>query len=496
MNVNNVPISMIVDSGASCNIINSDIPRKLVNNGAKCVQKKTKIYPYSSPAIISHHYIQGTISYNGIDVSTRLIVIDGEDSFLLGKDTAEELGVLRIEINAMNTESIINEYPNVTQKKLGKLQNMSVDLHIDISVPATIQKHYRIPFHLRSKVKAEIQRLLEEDIIEEVHGPTEWLSPVVVVPKPNSEYIRICVDMRKPNVAIQRTRHVTPTLDELISNMKNSKVFSKIDLKNGYHKLVLSPKSRRYITAFSTHMGLYQYKRLAFGTSSAAEVFQHIISSLINDIPGARNISDDIIIYGRNEISHNKSLHAVLKRLDENGLTINLSKCKFSVPEINFFGHKLSSKGLAPDPKKVEALKSFTRPKDIKQLRSFIGMANFSSRFIRNYSTLTASLRELMKKSTKWEWNDQHESSFQKVKDELRECTVMSFYDPHMHTTLVVDGSPFGLGAVLTQDGKPIAYASRSLTAVEQRYSQIEREVLAIVFGCEHFHMYLIGCKF
>ena len=101
-----------------------------------------------------------------------------------------------------------------------------------------------------------------------------------------------------------------------------------------------------------------------------------------------------------------------------------------------------------------------------------------------------------MKKSIKWEWNDQHEASFQKVKDELRECTAMSFYDTHMHTTLVVDGSPFGFGAVLTQDGKPIAYASRSLTALEQRYSQIEREALAIVFGYEHFHMYLIGGKF
>ena len=115
---------------------------------------------------------------------------------------------------------------------------------------------------------------------------------------------------------------------------------------------------------------------------------------------------------------------------------------------------------------------------------------------MRNYSTLPASLRELMKKGTKWEWNDQHEPSFQKVKDELRECTVMPFYDPHMHTTLVVDGRPFGLGAVLTQDGKPIAYASRSLTAVVKRYSQIEQEALAIVFGCEHFHMYLIGPKF
>ena len=162
-----------------------------------------RICPYSSPAIISHHYIQGTISYNGIDVSARLIVIDGENNFfLLGKDTAEELGVLRIEINAMNTESIINQYQSdFTQKKLGKLQNMSVDLHIYKYVPATIHKHYRIPCHLRFKVKAEIHRLVEEDTIEEVRGPTEWLSPVVVVSQPHSEDIHICVDMGKPNVA-------------------------------------------------------------------------------------------------------------------------------------------------------------------------------------------------------------------------------------------------------------------------------------------------------
>ena len=125
-------------------------------------------------------------------------------------------------------------------------------------------------------------------------------------------------------------------------------------------------------------MGLYQYKRLAFGISRAAEVLQHIISSLINGIPGTRNISGDIIIHGSNEISHNISLHTVLKRLDENVLTINLSKLKLSVPEINLFGHKFSSKGLAPDHKKVEAWKSFTRSKYVKQLRSLIGMANFS----------------------------------------------------------------------------------------------------------------------
>ena len=495
VNVNDVPINMIVDSGASCNIINSDIASKLMKRGAKCVQKKTKIYPYGSPVVTSDYYVEGTLTFNNETIDARLVVIEGDNKPLLGKQSAESLGVLKIEINSINSDNIVDKYPNITKKKLGRLENVNVKLHINESVPAVAHKHYRIPFHLRTKVKNELNRLLDEDIIEEVKGPTEWLSPVVVVPKPNSEDIRICVDIRKQNIAIQRTRHVTPTLDELLSNMNNSKVFSKIDLKNGYHQLVLCPESR-YITAFSTHMGLYQYKRLAFGINSAAEVFQHTISTLINDIPGARNISDDIIIYDDNKTSHDESLNMVLKRLDENGLTINLSKCEFAVPEIKFFSHKFSSKGLAPDPKKVDALKSFTPPEDGKQLRSFIGMASFSSRFINNYSTITAPLRELMKKSDKWEWTQEHQKSFQNVKDELRECTVMSFYDPKKPTTVVVDGSPFGLGAVLTQVDKPIAYASRFLTTVEQRYSQIELEALAIVFGCDHFHMYLIGCKF
>ena len=123
MNVNNVPVNMNVDSCANCRIINSDIHRKCVNNGAKSVEKKTRMYPYSSPAIISHHYIQGTISYKGIDVSATLIVIDGEIIFLMEKDATEELGVLRIEINDMNTESIMNQYPMSLRRNLETTEN-------------------------------------------------------------------------------------------------------------------------------------------------------------------------------------------------------------------------------------------------------------------------------------------------------------------------------------------------------------------------------------
>ena len=493
--VNDQPVSMIIDSGASCNLITPEIADNLIRHGAKRVSKETKIWPYGSPPIVSTYYLDATVNFREVQTRAKLLVVDSNASSLMGKSTAEELGVLKIMVNALSNDELFSAYPNVVNKKLGKLKDCEVKLHIDRTVPPVANKHYRIPFHLRDKVEEELQRLLRNDIIEEAHGPTEWLSSIVVVPKSNSQDVRICVDMRKPNQAIVRTRHITPTLDELIPVMNNAKIFSKIDLRNGYHQLLLHPESR-YITTFSTHVGLFRYKRLAFGINSASEIFQHVIWNLIHDIPGARNISDDIIIFGENQRAHDKAVHAVLKRLNDNGLTINVPKCKFSTNEIDFFGFKFSDKGLSADPKKVEALKAFKSPEDAKALRSFIGMATYSSRFIQNYSVITAPLRELLKKEVKWNWTEKCEEAFQDVKKQLSGDTVMAFYDPKKKPTVVVDGSPVGLGAILLQDNKPVAYASRSLTDAETRYSQIEREALAVVFGCEHFRMYLAGCMF
>ena len=479
VNILNQPIKMIVDSGASCNIIGETTANTLVKFGTKLVQHETKIFPYGSPPLISSSYIEANIEYNNTVVKGKLIVMNNNISSLLGKSTAEKLGVLKLLVNSLSSDSIENKYPQIISNSLGKLKNHNIKLHIDHSIPPVARKHYRIPFHLRSKVKDVIKRILKNDIIEPVENkcPTDWISPVIIVPKHNSSDIRICIDMRSANEAIKRTRHVTPTVDEIIASVNNCKVFSKIDLKMGYHQLQLDPECRN-ITTFSTQLGLYRYKRLAFGINSAADIFQYTIASLINDIKGVKNISDDIIVYGEDQKSHDLSLNKVLQRLNDNGLTINLLKCKFSVSEIEFFGFKFSEHGLSADPKKVEAVKSFPKPEDAKALRSFIGMATYSSRFIKNYSIITASLRELLKKGVKWNWTVNHDKAFQKLKSELSSETIMSYYDPNKPTTVMVDGSPVGLGAILVQDNRTIAYGSRALTPTESRYSQIEREAL------------------
>ena len=195
--------------------------------------------------------------------------------------------------------------------------------------------------HQRKALEDCLEYLVQEVIIEEAKGPTPWINPVVLVPK-SSGSVRLCVDMREANKAIERERHIMPTLDEVIHDLNGAKVFSKLDLNHGYHQLVLHPDSR-YITCFSTHKGNYVYKRLNFGINAAAEKFQNVIATAISDLKGVKNISDDIIVYGCDEKSHDEALRAILKRLSDLNLTVNKGKCLFKVSGIEFYGMVFSA---------------------------------------------------------------------------------------------------------------------------------------------------------
>ncbi len=358
------------------------------------------------------------------------------------------------------------------------------------------QPHRRIPFHLRKKLDTELDKLERQGIIEPVDGPTPWVSPLVVTPKPkNPDEIRLCIDMRQPNRAILRERHLTLTIDDLIHDPNGATVFSKIDLNSGYHQLELAPESRN-ITTFSTHRGLRRYTRLNFGTSSAAEVFQDAIKQVLSGIEGARNVSNDIIIFGTDQAAHDKALHAVFERLRSKNLTLNAKKCEFNKSSIEFFGYIFSRNGFSPDPKKVSAINNTSPPTTAHKVRSFLGMTNYCSRFIPNYSTITEPLRTLTKSDQPWTWTPQHQHAFDQLKNLLTSDTVLSYFNLHKEATIIVDASPVGLGAILCQDNHVVAYASRSLTPVEQRYSQTEREALGVLFAYEHFHLYIYGAKF
>ncbi|CAC5394863.1 unnamed protein product [Mytilus coruscus] len=301
--------------------------------------------------------------------------------------------------------------------------------------------------------------------------------------------------MREPNTVILRSRHITPTLDDMILDLNGYIVFSKIDLRSGYLQLELNEESRN-IKTFTTHVGLRRYKRLSFGVSSAAEFFQNTLSNALEGLDGVRNISDDIIVFGRNQDEHDKRLEKLFVRLKEKNLTLNKAKYEFNKNKQEFYGHIFSADGISADLRKISAVKNTTIPKDVGEIRSFLAMTNYVGRFIPNYSTITEPLRRLTKQDSKWEWTSEQQQSFDKLKNELVADRVMSYFDPNKETMLIVDASPVGLAGLLTQYGKIIAYASRSLTDVETRYSQTEKEALAIVWAIEHFHLYSFGQSF
>ena len=500
--INGVGVDMVIDSGASCNTINTDIAQQLKEIGTSFNDCRRLIDPYGSP-IPCHQLVSTPIQVEGREpIQADFLVVPGNSPPLLGKETAERLGVLSIGVKhlsnnpqTLGSKKLFAKYPGISDG-IGCLRNTQVTLHIDKTVPPVARKHDRTPFHVRTKVAAEIQKLEQEGIIEKVSGPTEWVSRIVTPPKPKSpNEIRLCVDMQDANRAILRKRHIAPTIDELTADLNGATVFSKLDLKSGYHPLELHP-SCRYITTFSTHVGLYQYKRLSFGINSAAEIFQHTIQTLIADIPGVRNVSDDIVVYGRNQNEQEAALDQTLHRLHECGLTINPTKCEFNKTSIEFFGYIFSGDGLTPAPEKVKALQDAAEPRNPTELCSFLGMAQYSARFIRNFATITEPLRKLTRSDATWKWEQPQTDAFDSVKAALSAATAMPYFSPYKETKIIVDASPVGIAGILVQDDQPTAYGSRALSDVESRYSQTEREAFAVVWACEHFDIYVRGSSF
>ena len=291
------------------------------------------------------------------------------------------------------------------------MKGVKVSLDIDKSITPVAQKHRRIPFHMREEVEKELQQLLDNDLIERVPDgeATEWVSPIVMVPKLNGSY-RLCVDMVQPNKAIKRIRHVIPTIEELRHEFNGCNFFTKIDLNQGYHQLELDEASR-YITTFSSHTGLFRFKVLNYGTSSAAEIFHEEVRKKVAPIPvHVKNVYDDVLIGGKTQQELKTNERKLFDICRDNNITINIKKCEFGKPSVKFYGMVFSNKGIHPDPTKVNDLRNAETPKDKNELRSFLGMTNFSSRFIPDYSTLTADLRHLLKNDTIWQWTEKEEN--------------------------------------------------------------------------------------
>lgn len=239
-----------------------------------------------------------------------------------------------------------------------------------------------------------------------------------------------------------------------------------------------------------------------FGISCAPEMFQKIMEQILADCENTVNYIDDVLIFGATEQEHDEALGRVLKALKSRGVLLNQTKCVFKVTEVMFVGHHLSAAGIRPAEEKTEVLKSFRTPANAEELRSFLGMVTYVGRFLPDLATVTAPLRDLIRKEVHFDWKGEHDQAFEQIKIMISKVENLHYFDNDLPTRLIADASPMALGAVLLQfsakDGSPrlISYASKSLSSTEKRYCQTEKEALALVWAVERFSVYLLGRKF
>ena len=445
------------------------------------------------------------VQYEAQQVDHRILVVDGSGPSLFGRDL---LAVLKLNWKEMgihhtakypSLEDVLAKHEAVFSSKLGRAKNIEAKINMEAEASPRFYNARSVPYVLSEKIERELDRLQADDIIEPITF-SDWAAPIVPVTKLDGS-ARICGDYKLTvNKEAKPDSYPVPRIEDLFARMAGGKKFSKLDITHTYQQIPLSEKSKQYVT-INTHKGIFRYIRLPFGVQSAPAIFQCAMDSLLRDIPGTVVYMDDILVTGRNEKEHLQNLEAVLNRLENEGLTLKKPKCKFMMEMIEYLGHIISAQGLHTSKSKTKAILEAPRPQNISQLRSFLGMINYYSKFLEHLSTKLAQLYTLLKKKSKWKWGPSEDEAFKLVKQQLAEAPVLEHYDPRKPLTLATDASPYGIGAILTrvmEDGseKPVAYASRTLNDIEKRYSQLDKEALAIIFGVKRFHHYLYGRQF
>ena len=285
-----------------------------------------------------------------------------------------------------------------------------------------------------------------------------------------------------------------PTIEEILPHLSNAKVFSILDAKDGFWQVKLDEESN-YLTTFWTPFG-----RMPFGISTAPEEFQRRRQhKLFEGLPGVTVIADDILVYGSGDTvenaaaDHDQNLIGVLERARNCNLKINKQKLKLRQTEVSYMGHLLTSKGLRPDPRKVQAVTDMPKPDSVQVVQRFLGFVDYLAKFLPHLSDVSEPLRRLTDKDAIWCWQPQHDKAVETIKTLVTDNPVLRYYDTTEEVTIRCDASEIGFGAVLLQKGQPVAFALRTLTATERRYAVIEKECLAIVFATQHFDQYIHG---
>ena len=394
---------------------------------------------------------------------------------------------------------LLVEFKDVFQKFPGCTDITEHVIEVSDASPIRLPP-YRLPHSYRETVKAEIQEMLKQGIIEP--STSDWAAPLVLVKKKDGS-LRLCVDFRRLNSVTKADAYPMPRVDEMLDRLGPAKYISTLDLTRGYWQVPVQKESQP-MTAFVTPFGLFQFRRMPFGLQGAPATFQRMMDRLLDGMNDfADSYIDDLAVFSTSWDDHLHGLRQVLEKLRAANLTVKGKKCQFGMAECSYLGHVIGGGRVKVDGAKVEAVRQFQIPRTKKDVRAFLGLAGYYRKFICNFASLASALTDLTRKSApnRVIWTAECDLAFQQLKTRLCSSPVLQAPDLQKPFQLQTDASDRGVGAILSQldtDGvdHPVAYFSRKLLPREEKYSTVEKECLAIKLGIHAFRVYLLGREF
>jgi hypothetical protein len=404
--------------------------------------------------------------------------------------------VTKHETPKLNDIPTIKEFPQVfPDDVIGLPPVRQVEFHINL-IPNALpvaKTPYRLAPVEMLELSNQLKELTDKGFIRPSSSP--WGAPILFVKKKDGTS-RLCIDYRELNKLTIKNRYPLPRIDDLFDQLQGASYFSKIDLRSGYHQLRVDEKSIP-MTAFRTRYGHFEFLVMPFGLTNAPAIFMDLMHRIFRPHLDKFVIVfiDDILIYSKSKAEHEVHLRIVLELLNKEQLYAKFSKCEFWLSEVQFLGHIINSKGIHVDPIKIEAVRNWPPPTTPTEIRSFLGLAGYYRRFIENFSKIALPLTKLTHKNEAFIWNEEQDLAFEILKDKLCHAPVLSLPDGNDDFVVYCDASGKGLGCVLMQRGKVVAYASRQLKIHEINYTVHDLELGAVVFSLKLWRHYLYGTK-
>lgn len=517
--------SGLLDSGATRSVVNKDFASILKHIGIKTQKlKPTQISTADGTCHQICEIFDVPVQFNNkFHYVSMLFMPNLSQKLILGKDFLDVFNIT-FKIDLLHTNLLSPDHPaviiskdNLNVSQQYKLKEVIKEIKNEIGSglgrtkiikhiidtgnnKPIYQKQYNFSPIVKKEIEHELEDMLAKDVVEASRSP--WCSPVVLVKKPNGAN-RLCLDSRQLNKVTKRDTYPLPRVSYILDNLRNAKFLSTFDLKSAFWQIELDESSKEK-TAFAVPgRGLFHFKVMPFGLVNASQSQQRLMDLLFHALEGkVWAYQDDIVVCSKTFEEHLEILKRVSNILKEAGLTVNIDKCKFARSSMRFLGYIIDQDGLRTDPDKISAIMNFNRPKNLTELKRFIGIASWYRRFVKKFSLIAAPLHNLTKgkRSKKFVWTNEADSAFIKLKTLLTSAPVMACPDFSKPFLIQCDASNKGIGAVLCQKlneaEQPIAYLSRKLNDREQRYSTSERELLSIVYAIEKFRPYIEGSHF